>query len=152
VSAPPNIEAKEIVVVNRMRSLILAAAAVALFTPLYITASAAEVSCRIPFGFVVNGTALPAGDYWIGSQGSGGALMVRGLRKSVVVATFLGDRRADQVGRAKAVFLKTGDRYTLLEVWTTDGVAREIPHARRSAEEHARAANLPVEQIVIPAL
>jgi hypothetical protein len=146
---PTEIEAKEVVVANRMRSLILAAAAVAVFTPLYITASAAEVTCRVPFDFVVNGTALPAGNYWIGSQGSGGALLVRGFRKSAVVTTFLGDRRADQVGRAKAVFLKTGDRYTLIEVWTTDGVAREIPHARRSAEEHARATNLPAEQIVI---
>ena len=135
---------------NRMRSLILAAAAVAVFTPLYITASAAEVTCRVPFDFVVNGTALPAGNYWIASQGFGGAMLVRGSRKSVVVATYLGDRRADQVGRAKMVFLKTGDRYTLLEVWTTDGADRAIPHARRSAEEYARAANLPAEQLVIP--
>ena len=67
-----------------------------------------------------------------------------------MVATYLGDRRADQVGRAKLVFLRTGDRYTLLEVWTTDGADRAIPHARRSAEEYARAANLPAEQIVIP--
>ena len=137
---------------NRMRSLILAAAAVAVFTPLYITASAAELTCRVPFGFVVNGTELPAGNYSIASQGFGGALMLRGYRKSAVVMTVPGDRRADQVGLAKVVFLRTGDRYTLIEVWTTDGVARAIPGARKSAEERARAANLPAEQIVIPGL
>jgi hypothetical protein len=139
-------------VANRMRSLILAAAAVAVFTPLYITASAAEVTCRVPFGFTVNGTALPAGDYWIASQGSDGALLLRGFRKSAMVLTLLGDRRSDQVGHAKVVFLKTGDQYTLIEVWTTDGVARAIRGARRHVEERARAANLPVEQIVIPGL
>ena len=132
---------------KRMLSLIVAAAALALFTPLYITASAAEVNCHVPFSFVVNGTTLPAGDYSIASNG--GTLLLRGLRKSAFVITVLADSRADQVGRAKTVFLRTGDRYTLIEVWTGDGLGRAIPGARRNVEEHARAANTPVEQIVI---
>jgi hypothetical protein len=136
-------------VANRMRSLILAATAVAVFTPLHITASAAEMTCRIPFSFVVNGTTLPAGDYSIETPASTGAMLVRGVRKSAFVMGLVKDRRADQVGRAQAVFLRTGDRYTLIEVWTTDGLGRAIPGARRSVDARARAANLPVEQIVI---
>ena len=66
--------------------------------------------------------------------------------------TVLADSRPDQVGRAKTVFLRTGDRYTLMEVWTSDGLGRAIPGARRNVEEHARAANMPVEQIVIPGM
>jgi hypothetical protein len=135
-------------VVNRMRSLILAAAALAVFTPLYITASAAEVKCHVPFSFVVNGATLPAGDYSI-SGSYGGALLLRGFRKSALVMTVLEDRRTDRLGLAKAVFLRTGDRYTLIEVWTTDGLGRSIPNARKDVEARAHAANTPVEQIVI---
>ena len=132
-----------------MRSLILAAAAVAVFTPLHITASAAEVTCRIPFSFVVNGTTLPAGDYSIETPALSGAMLLRGARKSAFVAGLVNDQRADQVGRAKAVFLRIGDRYTLIEVWTTDGLARAIPGARRSVEARALAAHTPVDQVVI---
>lgn len=135
--------------VNRMRSLIVAAAALAVLTPLYITASAAEVNCRVPFAFVVNGATLPAGDYSISTNSYGGSLLVRGFHKSAMVMTVLADRRTDQLGRAKAVFLRTGDRYTLIEVWTTDGLGRAIPNARKEVEVRAHAANTPVEQIVI---
>jgi len=136
-------------VANRMRTLILAAAAVAVLTPLHITASAAELTCHIPFSFVVNGTTLPAGQYAIETPASSGAMLLRGVRKSAYVMGLVNDSRADRVGRAQAVFLRTGDRYTLIEVWTTDGLGRAIPGARRSVDARARAANMPVEQIVI---
>ncbi|HEY1302871.1 MAG TPA: hypothetical protein VGF24_04945 [Vicinamibacterales bacterium] len=132
---------------KRTLSLIVAAAALALFTPLYITASAAQVNCHVPFSFDVNGTTLPAGDYSIAS--TGGTLLLRGLRKSAFVMTVLADSRPDQVGRAKTVFLRTGDQYTLIEVWTSDGLGRAIPGTRKHVEERAHAANMPVEQIVI---
>jgi hypothetical protein len=142
-----NIEAKEAVVAKRMLSLIVTAAALALFTPLHITASAAQVNCHVPFSFVVNGTTLPPGDYSITTNG--GTVLLRGLRKSAFVTTVLADSRPDQVGRAKTVFLRTGDRYTLVEVWTDDGLGRAIPGMRKHLEERARAANMPVEQIVV---
>lgn len=132
---------------KRMLSLILAAAALALFTPLYMTASAAQVNCHVPFSFAVNGTTLPPGDYSIATNG--GIVLLRGVSKSAFVTTILADSRRDQVGRAKTVFLKTGDRYTLIEVWTDDGLGRAIPGARRQVDERARAANVPVEQIVV---
>ena len=135
---------------KRMLSLFVAAAAVSLFTPLYITASAAQVSCHVPFSFVVNGATLPAGDYSIVSEGS--TVLLRGFRKSAFVTTVLADSRPAQLDRPKTVFLRTGDRYTLSEVWTGDGLVRAIPGARKHVEERARAANLPVEQIVIPSM
>jgi len=132
---------------KRMLSLIVAAAAMALFTPLYITASAAQINCHVPFSFVVNGATLPPGDYSI--ETNGGTVLLRGLSKSAFVSTVLADSRPDQVGRAKTVFLRTGDRYTLIEVWTDDGLERAIPGMRKHVEERARAANTPVEQITI---
>jgi hypothetical protein len=141
------IEAKEAVMAKRMLSLIVAAAALALFTPLYITASAAQITCHVPFSFVVNGTTLPPGDYSIATNGP--TVLLRGLRKSAFVSTVLADSRRDQVGRAKTVFLRTGERYTLIEVWTDDGLGRAVPGARKHVEDHARAANVPIEQIVV---
>ena len=105
------------------------------------------MNCHVPFSFVVNGTTLPPGDYSITTNG--GTVLLRGLRKSAFVTTVLADSRPDQVGRAKTVFLRTGDRYTLVEVWTDDGLGRAIPGMRKHLEERARAANMPVEQIVV---
>jgi hypothetical protein len=132
-----------------MLSLALGTAILAAFTPLSVITSAAEVTCRIPFAFIANGASLPAGQYSISSNGVGGAMMLRGIQKSAVVMTSLSDRRGTEIGRAKVVFLKAGDRYTLIEIWTTDGLGREVPGARKHVEERARAANAAVEQIVI---
>lgn len=132
---------------KRMLSLAVGAAILAAVTPLSISASGADVTCRIPFTFVMNGATLPAGSYLITSEGA--ALQFRGLKKSAVAMTSLTDRRDDQIGHAKVVFLKTGDRYTMIEVWTTDGVGRAVPGARKHAEDRARAANVAVERIVI---
>src|SRR5213595_1797121 len=137
--------------VNRMRALIVAAAALAVLAPLHVTVSAEELTCRVPFAFAVNGAAMPAGSYAIATAAGGNALMLRNVQKSTVVVTTLNDRSARQIGHGRLVFLKSGDRYTLIEVQTTDGLSRGIPGARRAVEERARWANLPVEQIVVPA-
>ena len=134
---------------KRTLSLAVGTAILAAFTPLSVTTSAAEVTCRIPFSFVANGATLPAGQYSISSNGNGGALLLRGMQKSAVVMTSLSDRRDREIGRAKVVFLKTGDQYTLIEVWTADGLGREIRGARKHVEERARTANAAVERIVI---
>jgi hypothetical protein len=132
---------------KRMLSLAVGTAILAAFTTLSVTTSAAEVNCRIPFNFVVNGATLPAGSYLI--ESSGPALLFKGLQKSAVVMTSLADRRDDRIGRATVVFLKSGDRYTMIEVWTTDGLGREVPGARKHVEDRARAANVAVERIVV---
>jgi hypothetical protein len=132
---------------KRLFSLIVGTAIVAAFTPLSITTSAAEVNCRVPFAFVMNGTTLPAGTYSIASQS--GALLFRGMEKSALSLTTITDQRADRISHAELVFLKAGGRYTLIEVWTTDGLGRAIPGARRHVEDRARLANVAVDRIVI---
>jgi hypothetical protein len=134
---------------KRLLSLVVGAAILAAFVPLSVTSSAAEITCRVPFTFVADRATLPAGHYSIAS--SGGALMLRGGQKSAVVMTILADARNDRVGRAQLVFLKTGDRYTLIEVWTPDGLARGVPGARKYVEERAREAKAAVERIVVVA-
>lgn len=134
---------------KRMLSLAVGTAILAIVTPLSITASASEMNCRIPFSFVVNGATLPPGAYSIASDG--GLVRLRGARSNALVLTIFADRRADQEGQSKVVFLKTGDRYDLIEIWTSDGVQREVPETRKLVAERARLANVTVERIAIPA-
>jgi hypothetical protein len=134
---------------KRILSLVVGAAILAVVTPLSIAASASEMNCRIPFSFVVNGATLPAGAYSIESDG--GVVMLKGAHSSALVLTIFGDRRTDQAGRSNVVFLKTGDRYDLIEIWNGDGLEREVPAARRHVEERARAANVTVERVAIHA-
>lgn len=132
---------------KRLFSFVAGAALLAAVAPLSIAVSAAEITCRIPFSFVVNGATLPSGAYSIAS--SGGVVMLKGADKSALVMTRLADDRHDQTGKSKVVFLKTGDRYDLIEIWTSDGVGREVPKTRKSVEERARSANLRIERIVV---
>jgi len=120
-----------------IRSLILAAAALAVFVPLSITASAAELNCRVPFSFVVNGATLPAGAYTIST--TNGALLVRGAQKSAFAMSNPAVKEADRSGHGSVVFLKTGDTYHLIEIWSSDGNGREVRLSPREAEERARA-------------
>ena len=107
------------------------------------------MNCRIPFSFAVNRTTLPAGAYSISS--SGGVVLLRGARSSAAVLTIFADRRSDQEGLSKVVFLRTGDHYELVEIWSSDGIEREVPGARKHAVERARLANVTVERIAIVA-
>lgn len=132
---------------KRIRSLIVAAAALAVFTPLYITASASEMNCRVPFSFIVNGATLPAGAYSLST--ANGAVYVRGSERSAFVMSTPALKTPDRSGRGTVVFLKTGDRYHLIEVWSGDGRGREVRLSRGQAEERARAAGA-AERIVIP--
>jgi hypothetical protein len=138
---------------KRILALVLAAAAVAAFAPLSITASAAEMNARIPFSFVVNGTTMLPGTYVISSVGgSNGVLQLRGAYKGALIATIPSDETHNPSGLGKLVFLKTGSRYDLLEIWSTDGRGHQLLVSRRQLEERARAAGTPAERVVIPGM
>jgi hypothetical protein len=121
------------------------AAALTLCAPLFVTTSAAEMTCHIPFTFSVHGRTLPPGFYTLSTNSA--MLIVRGPRDAAVVLT-APVNEASQAGVA-AVFLKTGEDYELIEAWTGNGAGREVPRADRSRNDKARAANTPVERIVI---
>ena len=46
---------------KRILSIVTMTAALALYTPFFVTASAAEMTTRIPFNFVVSGSTMPLG-------------------------------------------------------------------------------------------
>jgi hypothetical protein len=134
---------------KHLLSLVAAAVVFAVLTPLAATMSAAEVTCRIPFSFIVAGRTMAPGSYSLEARDS--LLIVRGAGSNVVVMTN-GTNSYGKTG-VKLVFLKTGERYDLAEVWMAEGHGRDIisAPARRFLEGRAQAANVPVERIVIAA-
>ena len=135
---------------KHLGSLVAAVAVIAVLTPLAATLSAAEVNCRIPFSFIVNGKSMAPGAYSLETRDA--ALFIRGAGSVAVVLTNNTTEYAEH--GVKLVFLRTGERYDLAEVWTSDGHGRSVlpAKARRAIEEQARAANLPVERTVITAM
>ncbi len=136
---------------KHLSALVAAVAVIAVLTPLAATLSAAEVNCRIPFSFMINGKAMAPGAYSLETRDA--VLLVRGIGSSSAVVLTNNTIDYSEHG-AQLVFLKTGDRYDLAEVWTSDGHGRSLltTKARRAIEERARAANLRVERTVITAI
>ena len=130
------------------RVLSVAAAAMLIaFTSLSVTMSAAQMNCRIPFSFIVNGKTLPPGSYSVTTDNS--IVMLKSLSSSAFVLTngLISGKQTDH----KLVFLKIGDRYDLVEVWNGYGSGRQVVTPRKQLEERARAANLKIERVEIAA-
>jgi hypothetical protein len=108
---------------------------------LSVTMSAAGITCRIPFGFSVNGKTLPAG--WYSLSTSDLILTVKGPHASAVAMTKQTPSSGNETGM-RLVFLKTGDRYELIEAWTGGSAGFEV---QRSGK---RPATTPGERVVIP--
>ena len=125
---------------------------VAVFAALSVPVEAAEVSCKIPFSFTVNGKTLPEGSYRV-STGAG-TLLIRGFSNGAFALT--NPVESNKPGAARLVFHKYGDQYFLRQVWTGAGSGRELPQPRlqrslaRGAQDGKVATGF--EQVVIPVL
>jgi hypothetical protein len=111
---------------------------------------AAEITFKVPFEFMVNGAALPRGDYAAYTAHS--ALFVQGLNQGAIVLTIGLESKTD--GDAKLVFDKYGDQYVLRQVWMGGGSGRQLPKPRLDrelAEAGGGEAGTGVERVVIPA-
>ncbi|HXY08375.1 MAG TPA: hypothetical protein VEI52_11075 [Terriglobales bacterium] len=106
-----------------------------------------HLKANIPFDFVVNGSALPSGEYTIRSSNSLGRLlsMSGGERSILVLAN--PSRSLKASAQSKLVFIHDGDRYFLSEMWMEGSSAGvELPKNRRPVQVGE---NTPVEQGVI---
>ena len=129
---------------KRILPIVSLVVAFAILMPLSITTSASEVSCRVPFSFIVGSQSMSPGIYTVST--SQGFMMLRGARQSAVVLTLTEKERAN--GHARLVFLKTGERYALAEVWRGDGTGLQIPPAGHRADTR-RASNVTPQQVVV---
>ena len=134
---------------KRMFSLIVGAIALVALAPFSVTTSAEGMTCRVPFGFIVSGKTLPAGIYNVANNN--GVLMLKSETDGAIVLGIPAGRQTDTSSGGSLVFLKTGTRYDLSEIWSPGGDGRLLRPSRRQTEERARATDdPPVERIVIP--
>jgi hypothetical protein len=96
-----------------------------------VPAEAMDISCYVPFEFVVNGKELPAGRYQVSIQNS--VLIVRGyaVGGAVTVTDALASR--EETG-ARLVFHRYGDRHVLREAWGGRYSGRAVPESVQERE------------------
>ena len=106
-------------------SMIAALAASASFAETYYVS--------VPFNFVVQNKAVPAGQYVLDSSAVAGAVVVRSDDRKIAFALTGATVTSENFRQtARLVFHRYGNRYFLEQVWTRDGAGRQL---RQSAEE-----------------
>ena len=96
------------------------------FAALSVPVEAAQVECKIPFSFTVNGKTLPEGSYRVST--TAGALLIRGFSNGAFALT--NPVESNKPGAARLVFHKYGDQYILRQVWMGGSSGRELPQPR----------------------
>jgi hypothetical protein len=128
-----------------------AVSVVAVLAAMSVPVEAAEVGCKVPFRFVVNGTTLPEGSYLVSS--TDGRLFIRGYAAGAFVLT--NGIGAVNPSPARLVFHKYGDQYILRQVWMGGSSGRELPQPRleRSLAKAAQEGKVAgFERVSIPVL
>jgi hypothetical protein len=144
---------KEDKMTKQLLKSLVAVGIVAVVAAASVPVEAAEVSCRIPFSFTVNGKTLPEGNYSVSTSTATGTLFIRGYGTGAFVMTNRVDSR--QPSEAKLVFHKYGDQYILRQVWMGGNTARELPQppVERSLAKGAPDRKVAgFEEVVIPIL
>lgn len=98
---------------HRLATLVLTLAAAGA-----VHAQSVELKGTIPFGFVVSGKAMPAGEYRVDQDFASGTLLVRAFdAESAAIALVANNEPAGPREAPRLVFHRYGDRYFLSQVW-----------------------------------
>ena len=131
---------------KRILSVLSAVSLVAMLAPLSVRTGAAEITCRVPFGFSLDGKPLPSGSYSVETLGA--ALVINGAKQHAIV---MGTHTESLTPTdPMLVFEKAGDQYTLRQIWMVGGVGQEFRLSRREVDRRTAGA-FQVERIVISA-
>lgn len=101
------------------------------------SAQTLNVKANVPFDFVVNQAALPAGSYSIDELGTGSpVLVIRGDNgKGSMVAISNHAESRDASPDSHLVFHRYGDQYFLAQIWVQgESAGRQLRMTRREAE------------------
>lgn len=101
--------------------------AAVVFTALSMPAGAAQVGCKVPFDFTVNGRTFPQGRYDLSSTVEG-TLFIRGWSQGAIILTSVVPSAGSS--EARLVFHKYGEQYVLRQVWMGGSSGRELPEPR----------------------
>ncbi len=94
-------------------------------------------TAEIPFGFEVQGRALPAGTYTMQELGTSGAVILRNTQSNDSIAVMAPPNKAGKGGEPKLVFTEYGDRYFLSQIWFQNEEAGHMLLKSRAEKELA---------------
>jgi hypothetical protein len=96
-----------------------------------VSAQGVMLRGNIPFSFVVNGTALPAGEYTV-LPAKAGAILIKGFdcRAGAVSLVQPTSAPSGRKAAARLVFNRYGDQYFLSQVWTSGNQGSQLPVTR----------------------
>jgi len=119
------------------KTLMLFAAALALFVTTAASAQTIHMKADIPFNFVLNGATLPAGEYTVTSMDVRGQVLsisdLNSHHNNLITSNSC--RSLKPATKTKLVFYRYGDRYFLKQIWVVgNDSGREIPTSRREEE------------------
>jgi hypothetical protein len=97
-----------------------------------VAAVSEELRVQIPFTFTVNKAVLPPGSYRVDVDNEAGTVELRDMGHGAFALGIPFDD--SRVREAKLVFHRYGDEYVLREVWTGEGIGRDLPEPRREKE------------------
>jgi hypothetical protein len=127
----------------------LATSLMAVLAGVSIPAEAAQVSCRVPFSFTVNGSTLPPGIYYVSTEVTQDLLAIRGDRGfAFAIANYIESGGGTE---AKLVFHKYGDQYYLREVWWGGRSGRELRNRAKGEPIKTAGGALTPERVVVAA-
>jgi hypothetical protein len=115
-------------------------------------AQTTKVQADIPFNFVVNRAAMPAGAYTISTVGLGGTLAIRGADNKVIQLVNANYAQSNKPSaRTKLVFHCYGNRYFLSQIWT-EGSDRGRQFSKTAAESEVAMDFSPHDVILVASL
>jgi hypothetical protein len=115
------------------------------------SAQTMPVKVNIPFNFIVNKTALPAGEYTVQSLGSSSTAILLRSTDRQIAKTLLPNVCASSTPSTqnKLVFHRYGSEYFLAQIWRAGyEQGKELPKSSREAE---LAQVQPVQNVVLAA-
>ena len=121
---------------NQVRSYVLSIGISALLGSAMLAGDYNIEKAKIPFGFRVSETVLPAGDYMVKEVGSLGTLQIRDEQTGKSIMLMTQSRTTGKNDAPRLVFHRIGDQYFLSQVWMpgTDGLNLHKSRLEREME------------------
>lgn len=130
--------------------LVLAGTVLALAVSVSAHAQDASVRAHVPFGFSVNESAFPAGDYTLSELSQNSWVVRSNSGDQAITATARPDGTNPEPNVAKLIFTKYGEHYSLSKVWC-EGLTTAMaqPKAERAIEIQMTSKNQKPETVYV---
>ena len=127
--------------VKRMLFLFTVAALTIAMFSVPLSAQQLVAKVQVPFQFQAAGKTMPAGDYTVATNVANGLVSMADVtgHKALLPGKRIEPLQEDQ--KARLVFQRTGEKYSLTTIWTGPGrLGYEVPAAKKAAGERVEIA------------